>query len=161
MPYQCTSSSLKMFRACLQNPGSSADLRCHLINNCYAHSSADGMCDTRLASLGSKRLYCSSEECFPLGQPSDLPTSQVCCVAQMRRWMQKNYINSKTLYKCEKNIIIFISSVFINFQPAPHLALGQGQECSLLKTNSPQQIMFGIRQQQQAINQAAVVSGKT
>lgn len=74
--------------------------------------------------------------------------------------MQENYINSKALYKCEE-ILSFLfpnklGSAFINFQQAPHPALGQGQERSLLKMHSLWQIMVGIGQQQQAINQAAV-----
>lgn len=74
--------------------------------------------------------------------------------------MHKNYINSKAPNKCEE-ILLFsfpnkLGSAFVNFQQAPHPALGQGQERSLLQLHSPWPRTVGIRQQQSAINQAAV-----
>jgi hypothetical protein len=63
---------------------------------------------------------------------------------------QKHYTNVRKYYYL--HFQTNEDSAFIHFQHALHPALGQGQERSLMKMHSPQQIMVGIRQQQQAIN---------
>lgn len=114
---------------------------------------------------GPGLLQCTAEECVLLDQQSltCLPHGAIAWLkwdAGCKRITStvKHYTNVKKYY-----YFYFQTnedSAFINFQQAPHQALVQGQEHSLLKMHSPQQIMVGIRQQQQAINQAAVVSGK-
>lgn len=95
-------------------PASSPGSRYHLINDCYVHRSADRLHDASLALLGWLELLQCSTELFPFGPVvSALPTSRGCCVAKMRWWVQKNYINTKALHKCEE--VLFLSPNTLGF----------------------------------------------
>lgn len=95
---------------------------------------------------------------------SDLPTTWGCYGLKWDAGCKRITSTVKHYTNVKKYYYFYFQtnqdSAFINFQHAPHQDLGQGQEHSLLKMHSPWQIMVGRRQQQQAINQAAVVSGR-